>query len=341
MVFTGTAYPDLSFSFGAVPRAKKRQIDKQYERSLATQEGVDYGALSDWYEGKTSVLGQSCSISDRPLFIESPKSSRKLRGNYGKHGITRFGRKFVRNACLLLERKYGKERLGFVTCTLPSLPRGVHSRLNAVWGEVVRRFYQKLRRQLKKISKPFIYTGVTEIQEKRYQDSGIPAPHLHFVYLCRDSKHSRYWVYVCQIHRAWNEAVREGIGLCGYPHTMSPVPGWGSVHCKRVSKSAAAYLGKYMSKGGTVLKSMQEAGWVEFPRQWWTACLQCKKMFKDSLIRMDSHVCNALFYNLEYFLEENLVSWATWVEVPVHGCNRTIGMSGTFTPQGYSMCAID
>lgn len=328
IAFAGTLYPDKSFTLGAIPREKIRREDKQYEHDLEQQEEWDENAKIDWLVGTNSVGGKFVSKDESPLFINGLKSSREFRGNYGTHGITSFGRKFVKNGSLLLEQHFGRRRLGFVTCTIPSLPEELHKRLNGKWGEVVRRFFQKLKRQLAKISKPLIYISVSEIQEKRFHNSGIPAPHLHFVYVCRSSRNSRYWLYICQIHRAWNAAVREGIALCGYPFTMSPLPGWGSVHAKTVRKSAGAYLGKYVSKGCKVLQEMKEAGWVEFPKQWWSTCRFCRTLFKNSLVKLTDSECKAIFYNYEHYLHEGWLKRVAVVTVEIGGEARTIGLAG-------------
>lgn len=315
---------------------KKRVEDSRYDRNYSRQCNPSYKSIKDNTAASTNILDQNQSDRNDPLFIETPKSSQKPRGTYGKHGITGFGRKFVRNASLLLEQKYRKERLGFVTCTLPAFSSQMLRSITGVWGEVVRRFFQKMRRQLAKLSQPLIYVSVTEIQEKRFAKYGDAAPHLHFVYVCRESRNSRYWLFVCQIHRAWNEALREGLAYCGYTYTMSPDLGWGSVHCARVRKSASAYLGKYMSKGVLVIKEMQEAGYEEFPRQWWSATTDVKKMFKESVIILRNAVASDLFYNLGRYLEEGLVKWASYVSVPIGGEDRTIGLVGTLSKIAYA-----
>lgn len=334
-LLSGKLYPNKKFCVYFNRRKKKRSEDKRYDRERLQQPDVDYGSVADYLTGVNSIDGKFCSVSEASLFIKGQELSREKKPTYGSKGITKYGRRVVENTCVLLERKYGKERLGFVTCTLPSLPKAIHHRLNGVWGEVVRRFYQKLKRQLEKVSKPFVYVGVTEIQEKRYKRTGVPAPHLHFVYLCRDSSRSRYWLYVCQIHRAWNQAVREGINLCGYPYTMSQLPGWGSVHCKRVQKSASAYLGKYMSKGGKVLESMREAGWTEFPKQWWTASMQCKKWFKESIVDLGIDVCKMLFYQLGDCIHERMIDYAQYVDVLMGNEYKCAALVGVLSSKGY------
>lgn len=334
--FSGTIYPDKTFSLGIVPRKKKRASEREYDRAYRANQPLYHSKhLEDWITGVNSVEGKFCSLSEAPLFIESPKSSRDSRGKYGKHGITGFGKKFVRNSALLLERKYTKKRLGFVTCTLPSYPAVLQERINGIWGEILRRFYQKVKRQLEKLSEPFIYVGVTEIQEKRYRRTGIPVPHLHFVYLCRGVVDNRYWLYICQLHRAWNEAVAEGIRLCGYPFPDDFRTGTGSVHAKRVKRSTAAYLGKYMSKGGKVLEDMANAGWTEFPSQWWNADMSTKKLYVSALIKPSQTELKALFYGCEHYLQEGLLTWMSFVDIEIEGVYCRMGLVGTMSRQMY------
>lgn len=336
--FKGTIYPDKSLSIGCVPRKKKRHEDARYAHELSQQEPLDLQGKIDFLTGASSIEGKFMSTSERsPLFIESPKSSRKPRGAYGQHGITGFGKKFVRNSAILLERKYGKRRLGFVTCTLPHFPEEIQRRINSVWGEIVRRFYQKIGRHLQKLGHDFEYVGVTEIQEKRYMRTGIPVPHLHFVYLCKGNKSDRYYMYICQIHRSWNHAVREGIAYSGYPLKYPEHSECGSVHAKVVKKSVAAYLGKYVSKGCEVLQSMKDNGWTEFPKQWWNADTKTKLLYKSALVHLDTHTCSHIFYNCAEMLAEGDFEYLHYIYVEVDGTDRCLGLYAKLSSRLYEV----
>lgn len=111
----------------------------------------------------------------------------------------------------------------------------------------------------------------------------------------------------------------------------------GSVKVEPIRKSAASYLGKYISKGCAVVKAMQEKGFTEFPKQWWTACMQCKKMFKDSLVHLRSKECETLFYDLEQLLELGLLTWGRYVEVVINNEYVRIGAVGVMNDY---MCAM-
>ena len=230
-LFTGKCYPDKSFSIGAIPKAKIRRQDAQYERAYKAQNEPDYGNIADWLTSSLNIGGKFCSLRenpnfcgerlissdvpqanidvltemekvenndfskfydveenlDLPLFIVSAKLKRPPRGTYGKHGITNYGKRVLKNSCILLQQRYTRKKLGFATCTLPDMGREVLCVLTENWAQVVQRFFQKARRFHEKRDLPFIYVGCTEIQEKRFVDTGLPVPHLHFVYV---SKHS-------------------------------------------------------------------------------------------------------------------------------------------------------
>lgn len=334
-LLTGNIYPDRSFSLGFCPKTSCRKADKAYEVERRNQEGVNYAAVTDWLTGVNTIEGEFVSTSESPLLVKSLKSSPKKRGAYGRHGITRFGRRFVKNAAILLQRRYGKRRLGFATATLPDMDYDTLNTINGSLSEIIRRFYQKLRRKYKKRGREFIYVGVVEIQEKRFQRTRLPVPHLHFVFLAKDRISTGYTCHTPEFYRAWNESVNEILVKSGKAKIMGIGRHRGSVKLESVRASASSYLGKYISKGCTVVKSMQEAGFDKFPKQWWNASMQMKKMFRDSIIRIDAMFAKALFYNLEYFLEEGQVTWARFIDVCIAGEDRTMGLVGTFSKEAY------
>ena len=335
--FKGTIYPDKSFSLGSIPRERKKASDKQYERAYRAQEESNAYDLIDWYTGTNSIEGKFCSTSESPLFIKSPKSSQEKRGVYGKHGITNFGRRFVKNACILLEQRYGIRRLGFATATLPDMDEDTCRAINGSISDITRRFYQKIRRKYQKRGCEFIYVGCVEVQEKRFRNTSIPAIHLHFVYLAKNRVHSGYTCNTSDFYTAWNESVNEVLKLNGYKEIMGIGRHIGSVKVEPIRTSAAAYIGKYLSKGIKVVEAMQEKGFTELPKQWWTASMQCKKMFKESLIHLKTKECEAIFYGLEHLLHEGLLTWASFVDILIGDRYVRIGCVGTMSNAMYAM----
>lgn len=333
--FSGRIYPDKSVSIGICPIKKKRKAESDYDRQYSQQKEPCLSAKIDCLIGDTSIGGKFCSLSEAPLFIKSPKSSRKNRGSYGRHGITNFGRRFVKNAAILLEQQYGKKRLGFATATLPSMDRDTCHTINGAISDITRRFYQKIRRKYQKRGSQFIYVGCVEIQEKRFERTSLPVVHLHFIYVAKDSLHSGYTLNTKDFYTAWNESVNECLVNAGKKPIMGNSGHIGSVKLEPIRASAAAYIGKYLSKGVKVVKAMQEAGFNEFPKQWWSASMQMKYMYAKSIIRLTHHECKAIFYGCEHYLEENMLLWYSYVEIKLNSQMITVGLVATLSDQMY------
>lgn len=333
--FTGKIYPDRSFSIGFVLKEKKGVSERRYDRDVVNQPETDYSSVADWLIGTNTITGEFRSLSEAPLLVKGAKSSQKARGKYGKHGITQYGKRFCRNTCILLQRKWGKERLGFGTATLPALSEENCKFILSRWAQITRRFYQTLKRICEEGGNQFLYVGVTEIQERRFRETNIAVPHLHFVYVAKRSVHGRYYFHTKQAYRAWNKTVNQVLRKENRPPIMGVNGHQGSVKLEPIRKSAASYIGKYISKGCAVVRAMQEEGYDEFPAQWWTASMHCKKMFKDSIIRMDAYLANSFFYELEHYLHEGSIVWARFVDVCVDGCMRTFGLVGKLSKDAY------
>lgn len=296
---------------------------------LYAQQAVDNRDFSRFYD---------CDVDmERPLLVKSLKSSQKKRNPYGKHGITNFGRRVCKNACILLEREYGLDRLGFGTCTIPSIDEEVCKAIIGNWSDISRRFYQKIRRICEKRKTAFIYVGCTEIQEKRFSHTGLPVPHLHFVYVSKASARSGYSFSTVEAYSAWNDAVNEVLVLRGGKPIMGTGGHKGSVKLEPIHTSASAYIGKYISKGATVVDAMQEKGYSEFPKQWWTACKRCKKMFKESVVRMDANTCTWLFYDYEFLYYGGYLDYIRPVYIEYGGASYRCGLTGTLSKEFYNL----
>lgn len=183
---------------------------------------------------------------------------------YGRKGITRSGARTVRCAAHLMQERYGQGRLTFATVTLPDMPRDMMARVHESWHKVVELYRLGVRRELEKQELPAEILSVSEIQEKRYRKSGVPVLHLHSIWVGR-SPYGK-WGISTKVHdHLWKKAV------------MAVVPGLSvsfksAANLQEVHSSASAYLGKYMTKGASVVRNLIAdgfEGWL--PRQWWNA----------------------------------------------------------------------
>lgn len=294
---------------------------------LQSIDEVENGDYSKFYDCEENLA--------EPLFIVSAKLKRRSKGTYGKHGITNYGKRVLKNSCILLEQKYTKKRLGFATCTLPDTTEESFIWIMSCWSELVRRFLQKARRFHEKRNLPFIYAGCTEIQEKRFKSGGLPAPHLHFVYVCKPNISSGYTCSTQQYWEWWNDSVNEILAIGKYDPIMGVNGHIGSVKLEPIRTTAAGYLGKYISKGVAVVKDMQERGYDKFPKQWWFASMQCKKMFKASIKTISGDICAMLWNNADRLIELGIVKHLHYVFVRMKDIEKCVGITGTFTDNVY------
>lgn len=332
---SGKVYPDRSFSIGVVPRKQKLASDREYDK--------EYEEQYDSFITERRMFGQRELEEHRFLrggvtprrFIKSPKSSQK-RGRYGTKGISRNGKRIVKNCCVLLERKYSRRCLGFVTATIPTFTRKINHYLAMCWSEIVRRFFQKIKRKLEKRGYPVHLISCTEIQEKRFKKTGVVYPHLHFVYVCKERQFQKgFSISASEFRQFWQETIEQMLDKI--PDIIpEKVDYKASIDAQVIKKSAAAYLGKYMSKGGKILEEIDEKGLACFlPKQWWTATSEMKKWLKDEIIILDSETSKSLMYQLGDWLAEGVLTWCNYISIEINGEDRIVGCVGVFSEEHY------
>jgi hypothetical protein len=225
----------------------------------------------DWYV----VPSPSGEISERDAYLleywelverleDAPISPKKV-SRRGANGITPAGRKKVRSGVRFLENEWGAKNLTFFTATLGNLSDEQLVTASQKWGEIVRRFNQKLQRLAKKLYKisSLPYVGVTEIQESRWRSSGIAVPHYHVVFPGRASSRSPWRYSISQLEGLWFDSVSEVLAT----EWSSPA----ACNTQGIKKSAASYISKYLSKGGKLFAQVKASGATEYlPHSWYS-----------------------------------------------------------------------
>lgn len=335
--FTGKVYPDYSFSVGKLPTEKKRQAERDYDREFEQQFDEFSEIRSNGVERYVHREKFFTGYDSSNRFIKCSQSSQNFKP-YGRKGLTRLGKKTVKNCAVLLERKYGIKRIGFITATLPNYSRRILHILSRMWQEVIRRFFQMIRRFQLRTGVSTHLVCCTEIQPKRYKKTGCIAPHVHFLYVCRTRAHSKkFTILAGMFRRFWQQAIEQVIALVD--GEVSEKPAFkASIDAQVVKRSASGYLAKYMSKGGSILETIHEDGMEAFlPKQWWTASNDMKQMLKEAIIHLDNATCNFLFYNLGDCLADGWLTWCNYVDVEINGENRIVGCVGTFSQEYYNL----
>lgn len=324
-------YPDLFFSVGAVPKKKKTTYEKNYDRDYSEQFNscvevhkehgcTKYNEIS-WLEGQ---------IEPHNRFISSLKLSQKgIR--HGTNGITSYGKRTVKGAAALLEKKYGKSRLGFGTLTIPGYSANQIKILTSKWSNVVRVFFQKLKREIEKVNGVYRVVAVTEIQPDRFYEEGIIAPHIHFVYVCREIRKKGFYVSSDLFRYLWKGTLRNILGRFN-DETGREVTFGASLDTQVVKKSAAAYLGKYMTKGGKVIEDIwEENRQEELPHSWWSIDDCLRKIYKSSIKKIHPEALELLFYKTEQALQRGIIRWYQEIYVQMGDESRLVGVVGYFT----------
>ena len=207
--------------------------------------------------------------------VKSPKSAQRAE-TYGRKGITAYGQKTVRSGAYLLQDRYGKDRLSFVTLTVPDFAHYEAAIIASKWSYLMKALLQALRRLLAKVGLPTSIVAVTELQPERLKAENLGCLHVHLV--CVGAHQPFAWEYSPFVFRAlWLRLLSNVLN-----RELSCFP---CENVERVKKDASQYLSKYMSKGVADIGDYAGIeGWEMVPRQWWTATKSVKAAVKKYTI---------------------------------------------------------
>lgn len=282
----GTLYPNGEFTVNSLnPKALrvdkplgKESQDEASWRSIVAAHVEVYGVqetirilqqVEDRVEreGMLDVLDR-WEESEGSLGLSNVRNSRQnwkssLRG---QRGITTYARRLVRNGAYAIEQQHRKSTLSFLTLTLPPMDgKSFKQFMKEHWSKCTKKFFDWLAARLKRAGLPTHWCGVTEIQMRRFTETGIPYPHLHVVFVGRKS-FSGWLLSPSEIRVQW-------VNILTSTHLPALVRWDGSggavENVQQVRKSVEAYLGKYLSKGNEAMNTpamMDWYGWL--PSNW-------------------------------------------------------------------------
>lgn len=290
-------WPNGEFSVGAVGHLKTcdRRSDREdsedarWRKATLRVHGLQSTVRFVCPRGQTAkflslVPGEE---SVDPLGLANASNSHKKRR--GGNGLTSYGAKMLRNGVYLMEKRYGKDRLSFLTLTVPDLKPDDWESVNGNWSEILRQFFQWLRRKQLSAGLADEFVSCTEVQEERLEKRGEFALHIHCVFLGRKQK--RGWMLTPkQIRLAWKRCLMRFL-----KHSQNSYQ-WHSVeNVQRIKKSAEVYLSKYVSKGR---KSSMSNTWKSYdclrPRSWWNSSSLLKKLIKSRIVRGGTQLADYL-----------------------------------------------
>lgn len=335
---TGRVYPNGEFGLSkarkckiSVQRRRVRTRDEEWAIQCLRVHGLQE-SLS--YKRKILHDGRDLSLQVAPL--SAPLGSSLLanshRAKRGSKGISRYSARMVRNAAYLLEKRYGKDRLSFLTYTLPSLSQEEWEVVCSKWSEIVRVVLQRLRRNLMRGGLPDFVVSVTELQEKRLKRDGVPGLHLHILFVGR--KHRKAWMLSPQEVRSfWISAVEHSLGYsleCGAWRACENI--------QRVEKSASGYLGKYMTKGVKAIESLAvTCPAMCIPSSWSNLSSSLRLWVKREIVPIGQAMSDWIL-NLIECGNAAIVPFVGKIEFPLEcGKKITLGFYGRLSPEAVKM----
>jgi len=261
-----STYPNGEFTVGYVRPAKFTPEPLPGKKV----EVFSFGWLEDEYKHLVLDWVQDKLDQQEPLESPSPANSTKR----GLKGITPHGARLVRNAAYLLQERFGRECLSFVTLTLPGVSKEELAAIATQWSHVVHMYTKELKRELDRKGVYSSAVGVTEVQEKRLSRRGELGLHLHLVHVGRMGRKVP-WAISYRWHRAvWGRILKSVLGREFDDRALENV--------EMVKKSAEGYLGKYMTKGtSSIGHIVQTYGEECVPSAWYFCSNQLRDAVKD------------------------------------------------------------
>lgn len=248
---------------------------------------------------------------------------------YGLQGITSHGRKVVRNACHMFKEESSARFLSFATVTLPSLPYDQMAAIHENWHKIVDAYRREVRRQLMRKGLPGEIIGVTEIQPKRFAETGDPVLHCHFIWIGR--KRGSDWAIKPEKHdEIWLRAIRVILDI-----PMSAVKSAAKI--QPIKGDPSKYMGKYISKGPEDIEAVIAEGfewWL--PKQWWN----CTRSLSRRIVKATKIFAEGSAWLVDLGLEGNDYFWEYFTAVTAEMPDNkliTVAYSGKLTKQAADM----
>ena len=223
------------------------------------QDGLELWKIAQAYEqsGEAALaerFGHSAGValSDSSLGLSVAINSPGSRRSRGSTGITPQNKRLVKSACTILEQKFGKENTCFGTATIPTLTPLMHRMVCQKWSAIVKHFMKEIQRKIERNGGDPTYIFVTEIQEERYTQYGIVAPHLHWICQSRIHAWAKWHMDPAYVSALWLRVLSHHLG--------QPISSKASTRIETVRCSIAKEMSKYLTKGGKLLKRIHNDG---------------------------------------------------------------------------------
>lgn len=306
-----TASRRKRFNLEALLRPYALSEQQEWDAKQIHLHGFETALASKLATNGVNPLGLS-SVSNLSTSSKTPTPERKaLRGS---NGISSFSRQRVKDAATLLEEKYGRKQLSFITHTIPD---HAITYVHANWTKILANLRRRYIRMLKKAGLPEELVMVSEYQEERFQKSGKAVLHLHILLVGR--KRYGHWEYDKERYKeCWEECCKEYSDECEEQQNWSAAS-----RVESIRKSAANYLGKYMSKGvqaiADILAICPDA---YIPPSWHVLSQRLRTAVKKAIKHYEGKTASEIFEWLESHAKE-LLRFNRYIKIPTKDGRET------------------
>lgn len=286
-LYAGRVYPSGDFTIGQVNKPPVAKRDEETHPLAGIREDSYFHdgekhKIYD-YDDRQPHLGSSDATN--------PHRITKARARQGLTGVTPFGKRMLRSGAAVLAKMIPRRLMTFATVTTPAISEDENVTVNANFSELVRQLLQHISRDLVRSGIAPKITYAVEIQEKRYYDTGIVALHLHLVFQGRKSFKHDYAITPARIDRIWQRLLENCLGR--------PVDTSAANKLETPRTSLEKEIGKYISKGGTVLTAIIKAGLEHLlPSSWWGMETSLRKQVMAAIVILSGEAASYCWDNI-------------------------------------------
>lgn len=320
--YSGRLSPSGRLTIGYLPLARRRVDDIRYETNRGRW---TYSVRCHWHY----LHGLQESVVKREVKPETlglsivPNCRNDEVKRYGLRGMTSNGRNRVYDGAYLLHRTY-PGRLGFYTLTCPYTDVESIYLYNQNINYIVRSYFEEVKRIYARASVSWSYVSVLEYQDSRYNATGVPVLHIHYVAPCYYPGTRKFVMCADEIRSTWGRVCAR---VC-FPDVSCDA----SVDAQVVKTSAANYLAKYLSKGGATVAYLASVCPDQVPKQWWSMSRNVRQSIKQNTVIVSGSVCEHLLYSDTGAVDCGIqLVYSQKIYISIRQQERLVGLYGQLT----------
>lgn len=322
-LFRGRLFPSGRITVGFLPKKKISKADREYER---TRPEVVYFERQHW-DYEEGLVKEVLPREEKPqtLGLSSISNHHKEgKRRHGLKGLPRSGRYRILEGATVLQQRYGR-RLGFYTLTCPYTEVELVYEYNKNFSEIMRRFFQEIKREFSRKHDSFVYCAAYEVQPARFEKTGLFALHAHWISPCYHDGTREFILTADEIRDIYSRVCSSVVGVC--PDCSA------SLDAQVIKKKASSYLAKYLSKGGEMISSIAEVAPSQLPSRWWSCSRSVLRAINRLTMELSQELCATLMLAARSTQSQlPFLYYIRSISIPTPLGDRNVGLAAAATP---------